>query len=131
MTTLQEHIRDALAPIEPWVMAESANHTDTNDESHRFYENIRDAVIDAVDEDGELSDEATDEIADNAPSIWNKTRMLEVIGTQSYFDEPDLGDGNESVLTVAGYVLYQLARDVVYFLEGRITDAKESYSDPE
>lgn len=129
--TLQEHIRDALAPIEPWVMASSVDHADDNPESHRFYENIRDAVIDAIDEDGQINQDEADEIADQAPSIWNHTRMLEVIGTQAYFDKPEFGDGSEDILTTAGYVLYSLAQRVVDRLVERIDEAKESYSAPE
>lgn len=128
---LQEHIRDDLATVQTWVMAESTGHTDNTAESHQFYENIRDALINVIDEDGNITDDQRDEIADGAPSIWNVTRMREVIGTSAYLDEPELGDGGEDILTIAGYVLYSLAQSVVDRLMQRVAEAKESYAETE
>jgi hypothetical protein len=128
---LREHIIATLKTITPWQMAEATHHHADNDEAMIFYRSILGDVVDALGEDGEISEEQRDEIADGGPSLWNQTRMLELTGTRSYFDTPEIGDGQEDILTTAGYVLYQLARDVVTYLLEQAEDAKTTYADQE
>jgi len=88
-----------------------------NDEAAELYLRIRDEYADVVEELGDKpSDDRIAEIADASPSIWISTKMLELIGTQCYLDSPDLATGNEDILTLAGYALYEMAQLVLYKL---------------
>jgi hypothetical protein len=96
-------------------IANDAESGCSNAEAALFYEHIRDALAEAIDYalGDRPTDDALDEIADGAPDVYNYTRMMEAIGTGAYLDKSDLANGDEDMVTLAGYVLYDLARTVI------------------
>jgi len=86
-----------------------------NAEARAFFDSLRDSLAAAIEwADGSRPGEnALAEICDDAPSPYNWTRMMEAIGTGAYLRTSDLATGDEDMVTLAGYVLYELARDIV------------------
>lgn len=101
-----------------------------NDEARAFYEGIRDGYAEAIEyAEGKPDDDATHEIADGAPDIYNHVRMLEAIGTGAYLEKSELATGNEDMLTLAAYVLYDLAQDLLYHLGEFYDETAEELDD--
>lgn len=102
----------------------------SNDEARSFYEHIRDGYAEAIEwAEGKPDEDAVTEIADGAPSIYNWTRMMEAIGTGAYLEPSDLASGEEDMVTLAGYVLYELAERVLYELGERYDEIAEELDD--
>lgn len=113
-------------------LANMASGRMDNDEARGFYESIRDSYVEAIEyAEGKPDDDATHEIADGAPDIYNHTRMMEAIGTGAYLYRSDLATGEEDMLTLAGFVLYDLAGDLLYHLGEFYDETAEEIDDDE
>ncbi len=88
-------------------------HAD-NDEAVAFLDGIREAYAEAVEyAEGKPSDDAEHEISDGAPSIYNHTRMMQLVGTCAWDRTPEHASGGEDMVTLAGIILYELASEIV------------------
>lgn len=117
MAEQHETIAQRIRALTAYELSSMASGWMNNDEARAFYEGVRDGYVDAIEyAEGKPDDDATHEIADGAPDIYNHTRMLEAIGTGAYLQKSDLASGDEDMLTLAAYVLYDLATDLLYHL---------------
>lgn len=105
-----------IGAVSVYALANKVDHHCSNDETRAFYENLRDALAEEVDyyAGGERpDDDRLSEIADSAFDVYKYTRMLEVIGTGAYLDTSNLATGDEDMVTLAGYLLYDLAHECI------------------
>jgi len=128
-TELHERIAKAIREIEVYELADLADVAIDNREAREFLTTIRDEYADAIDEEGQPDDDQAHQIADGAPSIWNHERMLQLVGTRTYLEEPELATGGEDILTLAGYVLYEVARRLVAALNERYDELADKLAD--
>lgn len=80
-----------------------------NADEHESLEDFAEWLNDSADDDGELH-----EIADGAPSIYNYTRMLQLTDLAAWQEDiSHLTGGDEDMITLAGYALYEVARNLI------------------
>jgi hypothetical protein len=126
MNTYQE-IAAAVRNLTPHAIANMGRGRIDNDEARAYYEQIRDDFAQAIeDEEGKPDEGRQQEIADAAPDVYNYTLMQEAIGTGAYLDESEIASGGESMVTLAGYVLYELAQRILYDLDEMYTELEDS-----
>jgi hypothetical protein len=88
-----------------------------NDEAITFIRSVRDNLVDALgDEPRDLESERFEEelrsLAQAAPDVMTYTRMLEAIGTGCHDVSSELTSGETTMVELAGYVLYEQAREI-------------------
>jgi hypothetical protein len=125
-----ENIATAVRNLTPYAIANMDQARMDNDEARAYYEQIRDDYAQAIeDEEGKPDEERTQEIADGAPDVYNYTRMQEAIGTGAYLDESEIASGGESMIQLAGYVLYEQAQRILYRLDELYTELDDAEPD--
>lgn len=101
-----------------------------NDEAVSFLTRVRDAFTEAAEwAEGVPDDEAEHEGADGAVPVYNHDRMMALVGTRAYIGvDVEYASGGEDILTLAGYVLYEVARGLWVALTEELTQALEDES---
>lgn len=151
MTTYTEALA-GIGELSAYALANLAEGACDNEQARDFYTSTRDAWVEAVEYATEpggswaLADlvrmaegyslpaaveTMMDEVADGAPGVYNFTRMMEAIGTGAYLDTSDLATGDEDMVTLAGYVLYDLARTLIAALWSELATADEDGDEDE
>lgn len=131
-TTLHGMIAEDVRELSAYAVANMGEGATENDEARAFYEGVRDAYAEAIEyAEGKPSRDAEAEIADGAPSVYNYERMMQLVGTRSYLTAPEIADGGEDILTLAGYALYELARDVIAALAEYYDERAEAIGEAE
>lgn len=105
-----------VAELSSYTIAEHAGTSLNNDEAHAFVESIRDNLAEAIEYNKGAwpSDGTLTEIQDDAPDIYNVTRMMELLGTGAYArDVSEYAGMYDDIITLAGYALYDEAADIV------------------
>lgn len=126
-STALEHVVAGIETQTAYGLANDVKHACSTEEAAAFYTHVRDCYAEAL-KDGRgtidlnggcvyLDDDAINEIADGAPDAYNYTRMMEAIGTGAYLDESELVSDREDMVTLAGYVLCELASAVLSALD--------------
>jgi hypothetical protein len=106
----------AVGDLTTYAVANLANANAKNDEALIFWDSLRDALAEAIDYAGgqRPDDDTIAEIADNAPDVYNDTRMMEALGTGCYLEECPFGCyTHDNMVTFAGHVLVETARVAV------------------
>jgi len=88
-----------------------------NREALAFINNVRDGLVNELgtaprDLEGEAFEEALRSLASEAPDVMTHTRMLEAIGTGCHNVSSELTSGETTMVELAGYVLYEQAREI-------------------
>jgi hypothetical protein len=115
MSTYTTEAAQTVADMSAWHVASHADSGTNNAEAIAFWEGVRDSLAEAIDyaEGDAPDDDALAEIADNAPDVYNHTRMMEAIGTGEYLNASEFATGGEDMVTLAGFVLYEAAARAV------------------
>jgi hypothetical protein len=89
-----------------------------NQEARAFIIHVREGLISELDarngQDLETQEfrDVLQELASGAPDAWNVTRILEAIGTGCHNVSSELTTSETTIVELAGYVLYEQARDI-------------------
>ncbi|MFD5864370.1 hypothetical protein ACFWGP_05425 [Agromyces sp. NPDC127015] len=127
-----EKVAERIGELTAYALANTVESACEGGEARAFFEGIGDSYAEAIIyAEGKPDDDAEHEIADGAPDIYNHTRMMQLVETRAYLDTSDLATGNEDIVTLAGYVLYDLAREVVAHLAELFDEYADEIDDDE